>query len=54
MNNIIQHRIFDEDSNGFQNEGHEQMHVDVVTRAVEFPEGIQGMQSATLIESKIC
>ncbi len=36
---LIQQRVFDEDGDGAQDEGAEQIHVDVVPHAVQLPVG---------------
>lgn len=47
LKDVIQNQVFHKDCYGLQDEGHKQVHVDVVSRAVQFPVGKQGIQLST-------
>lgn len=38
LNDVIEDNIFNEYSNGFQDEGHKQVHVNIIPCAMKFPE----------------
>lgn len=46
--NVVKNHVFDEDGDGLQDEGHEQVHVDVVPRAVQLSVSTSGKRALNI------